>query len=204
MVGITLSAEQIRGAPPEVRRWLQQEIASSLNMQPERDGTGAKTEHLVVCGPDDALAIFGAIREMPPVVNVFFELGREGENAGTQGVVAHKLVDMLHRARLQTVEQLDACLQMINRAARAARNDPGATLYVLDPRGYCLIASLTQKSILEVWRRVVASQNLANIRMAADHEAPAVSTPSSTFPELNGSAPQNAMHRGEAPSLGAV
>jgi len=59
MVGITLSAEQIRGAPPEVRRWLQQEIASSLNMQPERDGTGAKTEHLVVCGPDDALAIFG-------------------------------------------------------------------------------------------------------------------------------------------------
>ncbi|MFZ0204946.1 MAG: hypothetical protein WAL59_02255 [Roseiarcus sp.] len=122
--------------------------------------------------PDDALAIFGAIREMPPVVNVFFELGREGENAGTRGVVAHKLVDMLHRTRLQTVEQLDACLQMINRAERAARNDPGATLYVLDPRGYCLIASLTQKSILEVWRRVVASQNLANIRMAADHEVP--------------------------------
>ncbi len=93
MVGITLSAEQIRGAPPEVRRWLQQEIASSLNMQPERDDAGAKTEHLVVCDPDDAVAIFGAIREMPPVVNVFFELGGEGENTGTQGVVAHKLED---------------------------------------------------------------------------------------------------------------
>ena len=119
-------------------------------------------------------------------------------------MVARKLEDVLHRSRLQTVEQLDARLQRINQAARAARNDPGATLYVLDPRGYCLIASLTQKSILEVWRRVVASQNLANIRMAANHEAPAVSTPSSTFPELNGSAPQNAMHMGEAPSLGAV
>ena len=43
---------------------------------------GGKTEHLVVCGPDDAIAIFGAIREMPPVVNVFFELNREGENTG--------------------------------------------------------------------------------------------------------------------------
>ena len=51
-------------------------------MQPERGGAGAKTEHLVVCGPDDAIAIFGAIREMPPVVNVFFELNREGENTG--------------------------------------------------------------------------------------------------------------------------
>ena len=111
---------------------------------------------------------------------------------------------MLHRARLQTVEQLASCLQMINQAARSARNDPGATLYVLDPRGYCLIASLTQASILEVWRRVVASQYLANIRIAADHEAPAVSAPSSTFPELDGAVPQNAMHMGEAPSLGAV
>ena len=73
--------------------------------------------------------------------------------ARTQGRRAWLLTNsktMLHRSRLQTVEQLDARLQRINQAARAARNDPGATLYVLDPRGYCLIASLTQKSILEV------------------------------------------------------
>ena len=41
MVGITLSPEQIRAAPPDVRHWLQQQIAallSPLPVQPPHPG----------------------------------------------------------------------------------------------------------------------------------------------------------------------
>ena len=34
MVGITLSAEQIRLAPPEIRHWLEQQIAALLSPLP--------------------------------------------------------------------------------------------------------------------------------------------------------------------------
>jgi hypothetical protein len=41
MVGITLSPEQIRAAPPEVRRWLEHELAVSLGLNPPaRVGSG--------------------------------------------------------------------------------------------------------------------------------------------------------------------
>ncbi len=108
MIGITLSPEQIRTAPPEVRRWLQREIAGSLDFQPEREGAKPDAEHLVICGPDEVAAIYAAIGGMLPVVNVFFELGREGESIGPGGVEAYRLGDVLHHARLQSVEQLDA------------------------------------------------------------------------------------------------
>lgn len=35
MVGITLTPEQIKGAPVEVRRWMEREVAASLGLQPE-------------------------------------------------------------------------------------------------------------------------------------------------------------------------
>ena len=36
MVGITLSPEQIQQAPPEVRRWIEQQIASALGLSAPR------------------------------------------------------------------------------------------------------------------------------------------------------------------------
>ena len=34
MVGLTLTPEQIRKAPPEVRRWLEREVATTLGQEP--------------------------------------------------------------------------------------------------------------------------------------------------------------------------
>ena len=34
MAGVTLSVEEIHAAPPEVRRWLEQEIVRALGMHP--------------------------------------------------------------------------------------------------------------------------------------------------------------------------
>ncbi len=196
MIGITLSPEQIRNAPPEVRRWLQREIAGSFESQPEREGAKPDAEHLVICGPEEVAAIYAAIGAMPAVVNVFFELGREGESLGPGGVEAYRLVDLLHHARLQSVEQLDACLQIIDETVRAIRNDPGATLYVLDPRGYCLIATATRTNILALWRQLVVGQGGPSVRAAGGAEVPAARSASPAFPEVSATMPAGSAHMG--------
>ena len=58
MVGITLTPEQIRSAPPDVRHWLEQELATSLALrprQPEREEP--RHDHLVACTVEEVTAI---------------------------------------------------------------------------------------------------------------------------------------------------
>lgn len=157
MVGIALSPEQIRAAPPMVRDWLEHEIRTSLGLH-----TGTSIEgpsHLVACTPPEAAAIFSAIRSMLPVVNVFFELGRQGESINQQGLEAFRLEDMARHTRLFNVQELNSCLELIDRAFRQIRNDVTVTLYAVDPRGYCVVAEATQRNIMAVWNSMVAAQN---------------------------------------------
>jgi hypothetical protein len=198
MVGITLSPEQIRTAPPEVRRWLEREIAAVLNVQPEPQAMEVGSKHLVQCGPEEAVAIFAAIRGMLPVVDTFFELGREGEGIGEEGVEAYRLADMLRRTRLQSLEQLVACLQVIDEAVRRVRDDVNATLYALDRRGYCVIATATQRSILGVWRQFIAGHGLAGAQPAGGPDAARAEAPAPGFPEIFGAVPPAALHMGGA------
>ena len=156
MVGITLSPDEIRAAPPEVRRWIEQEFAHAFGTQPARETDEGRAEHLVACTPSEAQAVYGLIRAAPPVVGVFFELGREGESVGRGGLQALRLPDMLRHSHLQSFEQLAACLETIHRAFRTVRRDDGAMLTAWDQRGYCLVASMTQQSIRDVWQQLVA------------------------------------------------
>ena len=79
MVGITLSPEQIRAAPPEVRRWLEHELAVPLGLNPPTlPITQPSHPHLAACTPEEAAQVLSLIQGMLPVVHVFFELGREG------------------------------------------------------------------------------------------------------------------------------
>jgi len=197
MIGITLSPEQIRTAPAEVRRWLRREIADAFDFPLEREIAKPEADHLVICGPDEVAAIYAAIQGMLPVVNVFFELGREGERVGAGAVEAYRLDDMAHHARLQSLEQLDTCLQIIDEAVRAIRNDPGATLYVLDPRGYCLIATATRTNILALWRQLVVSQGGPSVRAAGGAESPVARSASPVFPEVSARMPAGPAQMGE-------
>ena len=198
MIGITLSPEQIRAAPPEVRRWLREEIAAAFEVPLEAEAAKAAPDHLVVCGAEEVAAIYAAIRGMLPVVNVFFELGREGDSGGARGIEAYRLDDMARHARLQSVAQLEECLQIIDEAVRAIRNDPGATLYVLDPRGYCLIATATRANILALWRQLVVGQGGSNARPAGGGEAAGQASASAiAFPEVSATIPAGAAHLGE-------
>ena len=79
MIGITLTSEQIRSAPAEVRRWIEREVMTSLGQQPQAaDGGKPHGEHLAVCSAEQAQAVLVQIQSVLPVVNVFFELGRQG------------------------------------------------------------------------------------------------------------------------------
>ena len=188
MVGITLSPEQVRSAPAEVRNWLEHEIARSLGLIGAPAEFRPEPEHVVAVTPDEAAAIFASIRGMLPVVNVFFELGREGESIGRADVEAYRVADIVRHARLPGVDQLEACLDAINGALRLVRHDPKATLYAYDQRGYCLIAAASQKSILAVWQEVVGA-DLAGGSDAA-RAAPA-------FPSGVGASPSGAVRMGD-------
>lgn len=205
MVGITLSPEQIRSAPPEVRQWLEHEIARTLGFQPPSDTVAASPSRLAACSPQEAMAIYGSIRGMLPVVNVFFELGREGASVGQEGIEAFRLVDILRHTRLPGMQQLGACLQIIDESFRQVRNDENAALFILDPRGYCIVATETQQSILGVWRQEVGAQQVAIDQAAAvgNGAAPVMASPDMPF-STSGTVPPASVHLGGpfSPSAG--
>ncbi|TAN10911.1 MAG: hypothetical protein EPN45_06175 [Rhizobiaceae bacterium] len=160
MVGFTLTSEQIRSAPPQVRLWLEHEIALSLSPAMRDPGLSSSWEHLVACTSQQAAAIYSEIRNMLPVTNVFFEFGREGASIEQDGLEAFRTDNVIRNTHLQGVSQFGVCLEIINRALRQIYGDAAATLYLLDPKGYCIIASQTRNSIRAVWREVIASHQL--------------------------------------------
>jgi|SRR5579883_491838 hypothetical protein len=189
MVGITLSPEQIRRAPAEVRRWLQGEIAASLGVDLEPTA-GSELSNLATCSMEEAGAIYDRIRVAPRTANVFFELGRGGEFVTPEGLVAHRLVDMMRHAGLQTMEQLFAALQTINQAARELSGDPDVSLSVIDRRGYGYVPVDTQRSIAALWEQLVSRPDGSRAASAStDDERRAAA-----FPSLHGALPPEAAH----------
>lgn len=158
MLGISLTAEQIRSAPPEVRHWLEQQLAGLFS--PVAEDTHAAPRHLALLGPGDAQAVLEQIEDLLPVVTVFFELGRESASTVAQGVRVFRLIDILRHTRLESVRQVVECLEVINDALRHARQDPEALICGVDPDGRCFVSEATSRSILALWQGIVASRAL--------------------------------------------
>jgi hypothetical protein len=172
MVGITLSPEQINQAPPEVRRWLEQQISGALGMFRPAPALPVPERHLVGCDVENARAVLSLIQGILPAVSVFFELGREPVAVSPQGLRALRLDEMAHRARLQSVEQVVACLKAIDSAVQRVSGSPDAVLTVLDQSGHCLIADVTARSILALWQEIVAAHDLPRADRLAAHDVP--------------------------------
>lgn len=154
MVGITLAPEQIRAAPPEVRHWLEQQVAQMLGLQRATEPV-AVPPRLVACTPEQAGAILAQIQGMLPVVAVFFELGHEQGSILSDGLRAFRLVDLARHARLPAVEAVLEALAVIDAALQRAIGNPEATLYALDSQGHCFVAEATSRSILSLWQGMV-------------------------------------------------
>jgi hypothetical protein len=167
MVGITLSAELIRTAPPEVRRWLEQEIAHTLGLHPGHEPPAhADATTLIGCNLQEAREILSLIEGMLPVVSVFFELGRETASVAVHGLRAFRLADILDQSRLHMPRQVTECLEVLSRVLRQVRCDAEAAFYSLDDKGHCLVAEATMRSIAHLWQEIVAERASQNGKQA--------------------------------------
>jgi hypothetical protein len=177
MIGITLSPEQVRAAPPEVRRWLEHEINVTFGLAaPEHAAAEALATRLIGCNPDEVTGMLELVQSMLPVVSVFFELGREAASTPVHGLRAFRLADLMRQARLSSPQQVIECLDVLTAALRRARGDSQALFYLLDERGHCLVAEPTMRSVLQVWQAIVAEPGL-NVPPEAADEAPLAAEP---------------------------
>ncbi len=72
-----MSPQQIHQAPPEVRRWIEQQIADALGLSRTAPTVEAPPKHLVGCRLEEVRAILPLITGLLLVVSVFFELAHE-------------------------------------------------------------------------------------------------------------------------------
>ena len=140
MTGFSFSLEQIRSAPPEVRRWVEREIAASLaSIAGSHDAAPAHAATLAACMPDEAAQFFELIKGDFLLAQVFFELGRDSPDshaAAPLHVVA--IGDLLRHTRLGSADRLGEYFAALNQAFRTIRNDPEAMLFGFDDQGHVL------------------------------------------------------------------
>ncbi len=170
MLGLTLSAEQIRAAPPEIRRWLEQEIAASLGFDPPAHRMAPPAPHPVPVSLPELRALLEAVGGLLPVVAVLFELGRDPAATPAPGLRALRLAEMLRHARLSAPEQLLAAFGVLNDALRQLRGDPAVELVGVDTAGAAYVAEETARNVLALWQEIVAARALAE--PAVLHSAP--------------------------------
>lgn len=169
MAGITLSAEEIKAAPPEVRRWLEQEVLRAIGAQVARPQPAAAA--LVGCNFEEARDMLSLVQAMLPVVNVFFELGREAASVAVHGMRAFSIADIQRHVRLQSPDQVVECLDVLTESLRRTRGDASASFYALDDQGHCLVAEATMRSILRLWQEIVRQRGLQPETGAANVDA---------------------------------
>jgi hypothetical protein len=169
MIGITLTIDQIRNAPPPVRQWIEKEVTAALGLSgPQAGPTVARQEthqetHLVACRAEDTEAIFAQIQNVLPAVNIFFEFGRPTISYGDPPVMIYRLLDLMYHARLHDVGQVVACLQMIDEALAGLRHDAAARFCGFDNEGHCFILAQTQESIAALWQKIASRQKTSEI-----------------------------------------
>lgn len=168
MIGITLTTDQIRNAPPDVRRWIEHEVIAALGVAADAPVRVAPPQaaHLVAASVEDAASLLSHIQGLMPAMNVFFEFGRPGISIGQPPVMTFRLIDILHHTRLQNIEQVMECLEMINQAFAHDRRDPSARFCGFDNEGHCLIAPESQRSVAALWQNVIAKRQAAGSQAA--------------------------------------
>lgn len=168
MTSITLSPEQIRSAPPEVRRWIEREIAVSLGLEIHSGDGRRQGAPLAGCSRDELAGILRLIQGALPVVNVFFELGRKGVAFAQDRLEAYRVSDVQHHTQMQSPDQVIACLTLIDEALHRVRGSADASFYGMDG-DYCFIAAQTQQNIRQLWFDLIGrGEPAGGARLAPD------------------------------------
>jgi hypothetical protein len=79
VIGLTFSLDQVKSAPPEVRRWIEREAAAALAAlsRPEPGPSHTHAGALSACTVPEAAEVYELIKSNFLLSQVFFELARE-------------------------------------------------------------------------------------------------------------------------------
>lgn len=166
MTSFTFSAEQVNSAPPEVRRWMENEIAKALGLQAryEHEPSKMHAAALAACTVDELAQIFSLISGNFLVSQVFFELGRETSVAHSlPSLHALSLGDMQRHVQLADGNLLIECLNVINQALQRAKNDETASLFASDEFGHVYIHETTYRNIRRLREQLVGAHSSAGL-----------------------------------------
>jgi len=157
MTSFTFTTEQVRAAPPEVKRWIEREIAASLAVmsKSEHDPSQVHAASLAACMPEEAMQLFDLIKVNFLLAQVFFELARETPNShGAAPLYPISIADILRHTRLGDGDRLVDCFTGINKAFQSIRNDPEATLFGFDQYGHVFVHQTTHDSVRQIWEQL--------------------------------------------------
>ena len=158
MVGLVLSTEQVRAAPPEVREWIKGLIDAELAgaFAPHREAPAT----LASLSVPEAAAIAGRIQGDFLTLQLFFEIGREAPAGAPQPPHLHRaaIADIVRHVRLPSPDRFGAAIEAIQDAFHQVRGDPQAALFGFDQRGGIYVHENTQRAIHAVWERLVGAQ----------------------------------------------
>jgi hypothetical protein len=160
MTSFTFSIEQVRSAPPEVRRWIERETTAALAAlnRPEHDPSQVHAAALAACMPQEAAQVFEMIKGNFLLSQVFFELARDMPNShGPAPLHPLSVADIIRHTRLADGDRLVDCFTAINQAFQTIRNDPEATLFGFDHQGHVFIHQTTHDSVRQLWEQLFAA-----------------------------------------------
>ena len=77
MTSFSFSLEQLKAAPPEMRRWVEHEIGAALGAlnRFDHDPSQVRSAALATCTPEEALQMFQLIKDNFLLSQVFFRAG---------------------------------------------------------------------------------------------------------------------------------
>jgi hypothetical protein len=179
MTSFTLSIEQIRSAPPEVRRWIEREITTALAglTRPEHDPSQLHETALAACAPEEAAQLLEMIKGNFLLSQIFFELGRDMPiSRGAAPLYPLSIAEILRHTRLGDGDRLVDCFTAINQAFQTIRGDPEATLFGFDQQGHVFIHETTHSSIRQLWEHLFLAhppvQGAPTLGFTAPHLGP--------------------------------
>jgi hypothetical protein len=150
MAGLVLTAEQIRNAPPVVRKWLSSIVDAEFLLD-GRTFDGPYMDESVPCPstPEEMTAVFVRVRSDFATAHVMLELGRYTPHIAdrTREVAGAALAGISRRAGLRDSRQLIACLETIASGLAAVRGRSDARLFAFDEQGHVYFHETTYQSL---------------------------------------------------------
>jgi len=156
--GLFLTPEQIREAPPEVRRWL-----ATLSTP-----AAAPVRAPVSCTEADIAALLEQLKDDELGCQLVFELGCAAvdPSSGQPLQRAIAISEVVRHTDIENGARVLDCVSRINAVLRSIRRDVNAQLCVLE-EGRLRLDPRTQQAIFKVWRGLVdKSGSPAAIRVA--------------------------------------